>query len=208
MNCESIQRLMYEAVDRTLAPDERRRVDTHLTGCARCRAETAVLDALIETVETTPPAEPSDAFLANVMARLPAPEPSPRFAPEPSPRFAPEPSPRFAPSVVLPRLAFAATLVAAALIWLYRGTVAGFVERLIPVRDMVEPAAAVIRDLQAYVQAQVVAVADSLPEPVSASVDWGSLLLVVTTLAVGYVLVRTAETLGVGNPGVQAGKRS
>ncbi len=191
MNCESIQRLMYEAVDRTLAPDERRLVDSHLTGCARCRAEMAVLDALIETVETTPPAEPSDAFVANVMARLPAPEPSPRFA----------------PSVVFPRVAFAATLVAAALIWLYRATVAGFVGSLFPVQDMFAPAATVIRDLQAYVQTQVGAVADSLPEPVVTSVDWSSMLLVVTTLAVGYVLVRTAETLGVGNPGMQVGKR-
>ncbi len=183
---------MYEAVDRTLAPDERRLVDTHLTGCARCRAEMAVLDALIETVETTPPAEPSDAFVANVMARLPAPEPSPRFA----------------PSVVFPRVAFAATLVAAALIWLYRATVTEFVGSLFPVRDLVEPAASVIRNLQAYVQTQVGAVADSLPEQVSTSIDWGSLLLVVTTLVVGYVLVRTAETMGVGNPNIQVGRRS
>ena len=191
MNCESIQRLMYEAVDRTLAPDERRLVDSHLTGCERCRAEMAVLDALIETVETTPPAEPSDAFLANVMARLPAPEPSPRFA----------------PSVVFPRVAFAATLAAAALIWLYRGTVTGFVGSLFPVQDMFEPVGTVIRNLQTYVQTQVGALADSLPEPVAASVDWGSLLLVVTTLAVGCVLARTAETLGVGNPDIQVGKR-
>ena len=191
MNCESTQRLMYEAVDRTLAPDERRLVDTHLTGCERCRAEMAMLDALIETVETTPPAEPSGAFLANVMASLPAPEPSPRFA----------------PSVVFPRVAFAATLVAAALIWLYRELFAELVGNFLPVQAVIGPVATVIGDLQAYVQTQVVAVADSLPEPVSTSVDWGSLLLVVTTLAVGYVLVRTAETLGVGNPDIRVGGR-
>lgn len=191
MNCESTQRLMYEAVDLTLAPDERRLVDTHLTGCERCRAEMAVLDALIETVETTPPAEPSDAFLANVMASLPAPEPSPRFA----------------PSVVFPRVAFAATLVAAALIWLYREVFAELVGNFLPVQAVIGPVATVIGDLQAYVQTQVAAVAESLPEPISTSLDWGSLLLVVTTLAVGYVLVRTAETLGVGNPDIQAGRR-
>ena len=199
MNCEAVQRLVYEAVDRTLAPDERRLVDTHLTGCARCRAEMAVLDALIETVETTPALEPSDAFRANVMARLPAPEPSPRFAPEPSPRFA--------PSVVFPRVAFAATLVAAALIWLYRATFAEIVGSLLPVQAVIEPVATVIRDLQAYVHSQAGTVVSTLPEPVSASVDWGSLLLVVTTLVVGYVLVRTAETLGVGNANVQVGRR-
>lgn len=191
MNCESTQRLMYEAVDRTLAPDERRLVDTHLNGCERCRAEMAVLDALIETVETTPPAEPSDAFLANVMASLPVPEPSPRFA----------------PSVVFPRVAFAATLVAAALIWLYREVFAEIVENFLPVQAVIGPVATMIGDLQTYVQTKVVAVADSLPEPVSTSVDWGSLLLVVTTLVVGYVLVRTAETMGVGNPDIQVGKR-
>ncbi len=192
MNCEAVQRLMYEAVDRTLAPDERRLVDTHLTGCARCRAEMAVLDALIETVETTPALEPSDAFRANVMARLPAPEPSPRFA----------------PSVVFPRVAFAATLVAAALIWLYRATFAEIVGSLLPVQAVIEPVATVIRDLQAYVHSQAGTVVSTLPEPVSASVDWGSLLLVVTTLVVGYVLVRTAETLGVGNANVRVGRRS
>lgn len=191
MNCEAVQRLMYEAVDRTLAPDERRLVDTHLTGCARCRAEMAVLDALIETVETTPALEPSDAFRANVMARLPAPEPSPRFA----------------PSVVFPRVAFAATLVAAALIWLYRATFAEIVGSLLPVQAVIEPVATVIRDLQAYVHSQAGTVVSTLPEPVSASVDWGSLLLVVTTLVVGYVLVRTAETLGVGNANVQVDRR-
>jgi anti-sigma factor RsiW len=191
MNCESTQRLMYEAVDRTLAPDERNLVDTHLNGCERCRAEMAVLDALIETVETTPPAEPSDAFLANVMASL----------------HAPEPSPGFAPSVVFPRVAFAATLVAAALIWLYREVFAEIVENFLPVQAVIGPVATVIGDLQAYVQTQVASAASSLPEPVSTSVDWGSLLLVVTTLVVGYVLVRAAETMGVGNPHIQVGKR-
>ena len=191
MNCESVQRMMYEAVDRTLAPYERRLLDAHLTGCERCRSERAVLDALIETVETTPPAEPSDAFLANVMARLPAPRRSSWFV----------------PSVAFTRVIFAATLAAAALGWLYRGMVAEFMEKLLPVQAVTGPAATVVRDLQAYIQAQIGAVAESLPEPVSASVDWGSLLLVVTTLIVGYVMVRTAETLGVGNANMQVGRR-
>ena len=191
MNCKSVQRLMYEAVDRTLASDERGLVDAHLAGCEGCRSERAVLDSLIETVETTPAAEPSDAFLANVMARLPAPRRSSWFV----------------PSVAFPRVAFAATLVAAALGWLYRETFAEIVGSLLPVQAVTGPAATVVRDLQAYIQAQVGAVAESLPEPVSASVDWGSLLLVVTTLIVGYVMVRTAETLGVGNANMQVGKR-
>lgn len=191
MNCVSVQRLMYEAVDRALAPDERRLLDAHLAGCEGCRSEMAVLDALIETVETTPPADPSDAFLPNVMARLPAPRRSLWFG----------------PSVVFPRVVFAATLAAAALLWLYREMFAEIVENLLPVQDVTGPVAAVIRDLQAYIRTQVGAVADSLPEPVSTSVDWGSLLLVVTTLVVGYVLVRTAETLGVGSSNIRIGRR-
>lgn len=191
MSCESVQRLMYEAVDRTLAPDERRLVDAHLAGCERCRSETAVLDALIETVETTPPAEPSAAFLDNVMGRLPAPRRSSWFM----------------PSVVFPRVVFAATLAAAAVLWLYREVFAEIVGNLLPVQAVTGPVAMAISDFQTYIRTQAGAVADSLPEPVSASVDWGSLLLVVTTLVVGYVLVRTAETLGVGNPNMQAGRR-
>ncbi len=152
----------------------------------------AVLDALIDTVETTPPAAPSDAFLANVMAGLPVPRQSSWFV----------------PSVVFPRVVFAATLAVAALLWLYRGMFAGFLENLLPVQAVTGPVATAIGDFQAYVQTQVGAVAGSLPEPVSASVEWGSLLLVVTTLVVGFILVRTAEALGVGNPNMQVGKRS
>lgn len=192
MNCESVQRLIYEAVDRALAPNERRLVDTHLVGCERCRSEMAVLDALIDTVETTPPAAPSDTFLANVMAGLPASRRSSWFV----------------PPVVFPRVVFAATLAVAALLWLYRGVFAEFLENLAPVQAVTGPVTAAIGGFQAYVRTQVGAVAGSLPEPVSTSVDWGSLLLVVTTLVVGFILVRTAEALGVGNPNMQVGKRS
>ena len=192
MNCVSIQRLIYEAVDRALTPDEHRKVDTHLPGCERCRSEKAVLDALIETVETAPAVEPSEAFLDHVMDRLPAPGRSSWFV----------------PSLVFPRLVFALTLLAAAPIWLYRATIAEFVERLVPVQDTLGPVATVIHDLLAYVQSQTGAVVSRLPEPVSTSVDWGSLLLVITTLAVGYVLVRAAENLEVLNARIPVGRRS
>ncbi len=191
MNCESVQRLMYEAVDRTLSSDERRLVDAHLPGCVHCKSELAVLNALIETVETTPPVQPSDAFLSDVMDSLPAPERSTWFV----------------PSLVFPRVVFAVMLAAAALVWLYRATLAEYVGSLVPVQDAVGPLATAIRDLQAFMQSHAGAVVSRLPEPVSTSVDWGSLLLVVTTLVVGYVLVRTAETLEVGDSNFQVGKR-
>lgn len=192
MNCETTRRLMYEAVDRALSPEERRLADAHLAVCERCGAEAAFLGAMIETVETTPAAQPSEAFLSNVMERLPAPARSSWFA----------------PALVFPRLAFAATLAAAALIWAYRATFAEFVGEFLPVQTVTGPLAAAVRDIQAYAYAQAGAVLARLPEPVSTSVEWGSMLLVVTTLAVGYVMVRAAERLEVGHSSLEIGRRS
>ena len=191
MNCESVQRMVYEAVDRALSPEERRLLDAHLAGCERCRSEATVLDALIETVETTPAVKPSAAFLSNVMEQLPAPSRSSWFA----------------PALVFPRLVFAFTLAAAALVWLYREALSGFVGNLPPVQTVSGPVTNSIRDFQAYLQAQAGAVLAQLPDPVSASVDWGSLLLVATTLAVGYLLIRAAENLDVGRSSIPIGRR-
>ncbi len=184
MHCESVRRLMYEAVDRTLASDERDLVDAHLTECAGCRSELAVRDALIDAVETAPPAAPSDAFLTDVLARLPAPRRSWRAV----------------LSLVFPRVVFAGTLMVAVLVWLYRAALAGIVEDALPVQAVVGPVGTFVRDLQTYAQTRVGALANFVPEPVSASVDWSSLLLVSTTLLVGYVLIRTAETLSDSRP--------
>lgn len=191
MNCESAQRMVYEAVDRALSPEERRLLDAHLTGCERCRSEAAVLDALIETVETTPAARPTEAFLSNVMAQLPAPSRSSWFA----------------PALVFPRLVFAFTLAAAALVWLHREALSDFVGNLPPVQTVSGPVTILIRDFQAFMQAQAGAVLAHLPDPVSASVEWGSLLLVATTLAVGYLLIRAAENLDVGSSSFRIGRR-
>ncbi|MXY49600.1 MAG: hypothetical protein F4Y38_09965 [Gemmatimonadetes bacterium] len=191
MNCESAQRMVYEAVDRALSPEERRLLDAHLTGCERCRSEAAVLDALIETVETTPAAKPTEAFLSKVMEQLPAPSRSSWFA----------------PALIFPRLVFAFTLAAAALIWLYRASLAEIAGSLLPVQTVAGPVTTAFRDIQAYLQAQAGAVLAHLPDPVSASVDWGSLLLVATTLAVGCLLIRAAENLDVGISSFRIGRR-
>ena len=191
MNCESTQRMIYEAVDRALTSDERRLVDAHLSACERCRSEVAVLDAMIETVETTPLSNPSEVFLSNVMGSLPAPRQS-----------------LSVPSLFIPRMVFAATLATAALVWLYRAMFVDIVENLLPVQTVVGPVTTVFRDIQAYLQSQAGAVLARLPEQVSNSVEWGSMLLVVTTLAVGYVLVRTAEKLDVGSSRFEIGRRT
>lgn len=195
MNCESAQRMVYEAVDRTLSPEERHLLDAHLAGCERCSSEVAVLDAMIETVETTPAAKPSDAFLANVMAQLPA---SSRSYSRSS---------WFAPSLVLPRLVFAFTLAVAALVWLYRASLAEIVGSFLPVQTVAGPVSTAIHDVQAYLQALAGAALALLPEPASTSVDWGSLLLVATTLAVGYLLIRAAENMSVGRSSLRIGRR-
>ena len=191
MNCESAQRLVYEAVDRALTPEERRLLDAHIAGCERCSVEAAVLDALIETVETTPAAEPSGAFLSNVMAQLPAPSRSSWFA----------------PSLFFPRLVFTITLAAAALVWLYRASLAETVENFLPVQTVSGQVTTMLRDIQAYMQAQAGAALTHLPVPIPTSVEWGSLLLVATTLAVGYLLIRSAENLDVGRSGFRIGRR-
>lgn len=191
MNCESAQRMVYEAVDRALTPEELRLLDVHLTGCERCRSEAAVLDALIETVETTPAATPTESFLSNVMERLPAPSRSSWFA----------------PALVFPRLVFAFTLAAAALVWLYREALSEFVGNLPPVQTVSGPVTTLIREIQAYMQTQAFAVLAHLPDPVSASVDWSSLLLVATTLAVGYLLIRAAENVDIGSSSFRIGGR-
>ena len=183
--------MVYEAVDRALSPEERRLLDSHLAGCERCRSEAVVLDALIETVETAPAAKPTEAFLSNVMAQLPAPSRSSWFA----------------PALVFPRLVFAFTLAAAALVWLYRASLFEIVGSLPPVQTVTGPVTTLIQDFQAYLQAQASAVLTQFPVPVSTSVEWGSLLLVATTLAVGYLLIRAAENLHVGRSSFRIDRR-
>ncbi|MCY3554463.1 MAG: zf-HC2 domain-containing protein [Gemmatimonadetes bacterium] len=195
MNCKTALSMVYEAVDRALSPEERRLLDAHLAGCERCRTEAAVLDALIDTVESTPRSHPSEAFLSNVMEQLPAPSRS-------SSR-----SSWFAPALVFPRLVFAFTLAAAALVWLYHEALSAFVGNLPPVQTVSVPVTTAIQDFQAYLQAQTGAVLVSLPDPVATSVEWGSLLLVATTLAVGYLLIRAAENLDVGRSSFRIGGR-
>ncbi len=199
MNCESTQRLIHEAVDRALSSEERRLADAHLAVCERCRSAAAVLDAMIETVETTPAERPSEAFLSNVMERLPAPARSSLSEPRSSLSL---------PSLFFPRTVFAATLAVAALVWLYRAMLVEFVEGVLPVQTVFGQVTAVVRDIQAYVHVQAGAVLSRFPEPVATSVEWGSMLLVVTTLGVGYLLVRAAEKMEVGNSSLEIGRRT
>lgn len=191
MNCESTLRLVYEAVDRALSPEEHRLADAHLAVCERCRSEAAVLDAMIETVETVPEARPSEAFLANVMDRLPEPRRCVSL-----------------PSLFFPRTVFAATLAAAALIWLYRASLVEIMDDFLPVQMVFGQVMAAVRDFKAYTHAQAGAVLTRLPEPVSTSVEWGSMLLVVTTLVVGYLLLRAVEKLDVGHSTIEIGRRT
>ncbi len=192
MNCDAVLRLIYETADRALTPDERRSMDVHLPGCERCRSELAVLNALIETVETTPEERPSEAFVLNVMDRLPATVRSHGFM----------------PGLVFRRIALACGMAAATLFWLYLAPIGEFAGRFLPVQDILDPVSTAIRDLKSGLQSMAGSMVSRLPDPVSASVDWGSLLAIAATLVVGYVLVRTAEAFEVGGSKLQEGKRS
>jgi anti-sigma factor RsiW len=73
MSCGSVHKLLHEAFERALTPEEQKRVDVHLEGCRACRAEAALLRAMIRALETAPAVQPSERFTLAVMDRLPAP---------------------------------------------------------------------------------------------------------------------------------------
>ncbi|HEY1332667.1 MAG TPA: zf-HC2 domain-containing protein [Myxococcaceae bacterium] len=54
MDCEMLGALLSERRRGELSPEETRALDAHLSGCARCREETAGLDAVLAAVELPP----------------------------------------------------------------------------------------------------------------------------------------------------------
>ncbi|MFQ5778328.1 MAG: anti-sigma factor family protein [Terriglobia bacterium] len=57
-------------LDGRLSPDERTRVDQHLTGCIACRERLGELRSLLEVLGEWKPVEPSPGFDAALRARL------------------------------------------------------------------------------------------------------------------------------------------
>lgn len=73
MECRQIRIVIHEALSRTLAGEEQAVLDGHLRGCRACRAEYAMLHAVVRAVEEAPPLQPSVDFTLKVMDRLPTP---------------------------------------------------------------------------------------------------------------------------------------
>jgi anti-sigma factor RsiW len=103
MSCNRMESRILAYVDGRLKESERREVETHLESCAACRLRVNEFRAVTGLLDELPVIEPSEAFDLRVHARVAA-----------------EPAKRnwvgwFAPS---PRVAFVASLLVAATIWL------------------------------------------------------------------------------------------
>jgi hypothetical protein len=57
MKCQTIERLILESEERSLGEGERRMIEEHLAGCARCRAFQAGRRKILEGLRTLRPAE-------------------------------------------------------------------------------------------------------------------------------------------------------
>jgi anti-sigma factor RsiW len=103
MSCNRMENRILPYVDGRLKENERREVETHLESCAGCRLRVNEFRAVTGLLDELPAIEPSAAFDMRVHARVAA-----------------EPVKQswwgwFAPS---PRVAFAASLLLAATVWL------------------------------------------------------------------------------------------
>jgi len=103
MSCERMENRILPYVDGRLKVSEQREVEKHLAGCAACRVRVSEFRAVSGLLEELPQIEPSGAFDARVRARVAA-----------------EPVKQswwawLAPS---PRVAFAASMLLLATIWI------------------------------------------------------------------------------------------
>ena len=104
MSCQKMETRILAYVDGRLKEGERAEVEKHLEGCAACRLRVNEFRAVGDLLDELPMIEPSGAFHARVHALIAA-EPEKRKS-----WFA-----WFAPS---PRIAFVASLLLVATVWL------------------------------------------------------------------------------------------
>lgn len=103
MSCERMENQILSYVDGRLKESDRAEVEKHLAGCPGCRVRVNAFRAVGSLLDELPQIEPSDAFDARVHARVAA---------EPKKR-----SSWLAWLTPSPRVAFAASLLLAAIIW-------------------------------------------------------------------------------------------
>ena len=107
MSCERMETRIMGYVDGRLRESERAEVEKHLAGCAACRLRVSEFRSVKELLGELPQIEPSPAFDTRVRARVAA-------LPKKSSWLR-----WFAPS---PRVAFAASMLLLATVWLGRST--------------------------------------------------------------------------------------
>jgi anti-sigma factor RsiW len=103
MSCERMENRMLAYVDDRLKESERREVEKHLAGCASCRLRVEEFRAVSGLLDELPVIEPSAAFNARVHALVAA---------------EPVKQSWWAWLRVPPRVAFAATMLLVAALWL------------------------------------------------------------------------------------------
>ncbi len=70
MNCGEVRELIVETLSGTTPPALRRAVETHLAGCAACRAEALALEETARLLRRAPEARLRDEHWAGFMAQL------------------------------------------------------------------------------------------------------------------------------------------
>jgi anti-sigma factor RsiW len=149
MSCNRIEERILPYVDGRLKASEQREVEKHLAGCAACRVRVNEFRAVSGLLDELPQIEPSAAFDARVRARVAA-----------------EPVKQswwawFAPS---PRVAFAASMLLLATVWI--GARTGGDRFVTPAVDQQEQIASDLPVLENYdVLSNFEALSD-LPDPV------------------------------------------
>ena len=73
MDCLTSRTLLQECFERTLSSVEQSELDTHLTRCQACQAESVLLKAVVTAIEESPAPQPSEDFTLKIMDRLPVP---------------------------------------------------------------------------------------------------------------------------------------
>ena len=172
MNCRSVQQLLHNAIDGTLALEEKRTLDTHLAGCQNCQLDALLLRVVVEALETAPVAQPSTDFTINVLDRLPTPTPLFGFL-----------------SVAVFR--FAAAVVGAISITLgllYREKLVGLTQRTTDATLASVPGAALYQGYGA-IQAFGYRILDYIPIHQWDSPQWSPVTSVLIAVAIGMVIL-------------------
>ena len=174
MACKSLQMLLHEAFERVLTPEEQQRVDGHLGGCEACQADAALLKLVVQAVETTPIAQPSEAFTLAIMDQLPTPI---RIL-------------GFIPVVVFRSVMITLGVVAAALTWTYRTPLMSSAKSYAAVDKASSPVLSSLQQAYTSLQAMAGSALEYLPmNPLNAPEE-NPFISVAIAIGIAFVVLR------------------